>query len=230
MRLTNSANAATIDAVAVSTRTLIDEGTAALRVGDGAAARQAFEATVADVRTGAALEGLAQARYLERDFGAAVEVWEAAYKAYRDDDDSVGAVRVARTLAGMYGSVLGDAAVMRGWLRAARHVDAAAALLRSLGARDRPVRKEPGLLTRREAEVLDLLGRGLSNPEIADRLYISRKTVEHHVGNVLAKLVLRSRAEAAAYAAREETSRRIGELPDVRAHGPTSCWLRSDGS
>lgn len=91
-------------------------------------------------------------------------------------------------------------------LPAARHADAAAALLRSLGSPARSTSRSSGSLTKREAEVLDLLGHGLTNPEIAERLYISRKTVEHHVSRLLAKLGLRSRAEAAVHATKKNSA------------------------
>jgi DNA-binding CsgD family transcriptional regulator len=88
-------------------------------------------------------------------------------------------------------------------LGAARDADRAAALLRELGVM--ATRGGPsgvGELSQREREVLDLLGEGLSNRELADRLFLSRKTVERHVRNVLFKLGLRNRAEAAAYVVR----------------------------
>jgi DNA-binding NarL/FixJ family response regulator len=87
-------------------------------------------------------------------------------------------------------------------LDARRDADAAAAVLRELGASGRSGRRIEGELTAREREVLDLLGEGLSNQAIADRLYISPKTAEHHVSRILGKLGLRSRAEAAARAVR----------------------------
>jgi DNA-binding CsgD family transcriptional regulator len=89
-----------------------------------------------------------------------------------------------------------------GSLGATRDADRAAALIRDLGGPARTGPKDVGTLTKREVEVLRLLGEGLSNAEIAARLFISTKTAGHHVSNVLAKLHLHSRQEAAAYAVR----------------------------
>ncbi len=74
--------------------------------------------------------------------------------------------------------------------------------MRSLGARGRAGPRSIGSLSRRETEVLRLLGEGLSNREIGERLFISPKTAEHHVSRIFGKLGLKSRAEAAAYAVR----------------------------
>lgn len=83
---------------------------------------------------------------------------------------------------------------------ARQQANLAVELLRRLGV---PTRGGPQLradLTQREQEVLDLLAAGLTNREIAQRLVISPKTTEHHVSQILSKLGLRSRTEAAAFA------------------------------
>lgn len=93
-------------------------------------------------------------------------------------------------------------------LGAPRDADAVAAFLRERGVTGRTGPKGLSVLSKRESEVLALLGEGLTNSEIAARLFISTKTAGNHVSNLLAKLNLRSRAEAAAYAVRY-----LGESP-----------------
>ncbi len=83
---------------------------------------------------------------------------------------------------------------------ATRDADAAAGFLRELGVGGRTGPRLLGDLSKREVEVLRLLGHGLTNAEIAARLFISTKTVATHVGNIFAKLQLRNRAEAATFA------------------------------
>lgn len=73
-------------------------------------------------------------------------------------------------------------------------------VLRSLGVRTwrRGSARELESLTPRERQIAQMVGAGASNPEIAKTLFLSRKTVERHVSNILAKLGVRNRAELAA--------------------------------
>ena len=63
-------------------------------------------------------------------------------------------------------------------------------------------RENPANLTARELDVLALLAEGLRNAEIAERLVLSRRKVDHHVSAILRKLDARTRGEATAEAAR----------------------------
>jgi DNA-binding NarL/FixJ family response regulator len=110
--------------------------------------------------------------------------------------DDAGAIEAARHALATFAS-----------LGAASGAAATASWLRDRGVTP-PQRVQPSddRLTRREREVLEFLGEGLSNPEIADRLYLSRRTVEHHVASILSKLGLRNRTEAASYVLRSSSA------------------------
>lgn len=89
--------------------------------------------------------------------------------------------------------------------------DAVNAVLAAAGHRVRRRAGLPGGLTPREVEVLVLLARGRSNPEIATQLVVSRKTVGSHIEHIYTKLGVSSRTEAALFAMRH------GLLPELPA-------------
>jgi DNA-binding NarL/FixJ family response regulator len=66
----------------------------------------------------------------------------------------------------------------------------------------KPATSAPHELTQRELEVIHLIAHGLSNPEIATRLFVSEATVKTHLNNILTKTHLRDRAQVVAYAFR----------------------------
>ena len=84
--------------------------------------------------------------------------------------------------------------------------DAVAAVLDAAGERKSARRHDlrPAGLTEREIEVLRLVAQGCSNPEIAKRLVVSRRTAEHHVQHIYTKLGTSSRAAAALFALEQD--------------------------
>jgi DNA-binding NarL/FixJ family response regulator len=76
--------------------------------------------------------------------------------------------------------------------------------LRALGVRTWRRGATGNQLTEREQEIVQLIAAGASNPEIAQQLFLSRKTIERHVSNALKKMGARNRAELAARVAELE--------------------------
>jgi DNA-binding NarL/FixJ family response regulator len=153
-------------------------------------------------------------RYLDQS--NAIEHFHKALDHLHAHEGSLLACRVklelARTLkdTDRAGAVTWARAALAGFERigAAHDADETNRLLRAMGASVKATpRSQDQLLTTREAEVLELLSQGLSNREIAERLVVSAKTVEHHVSQILGKLGLRNRAEAAAYFLRQPGKR-----------------------
>lgn len=152
------------------------EGQAALEVGDRATAAAVFERALDHY---AGLNGLLDVAHAHLGLAEAIKT----------ERPAVARVEAAVALAGF------EAA------GADRMADLARASLRELGDRSHIGRKGTGVLTDREVEILRLVARGLTNAEIADRLFISVKTAGNHVSNILSKVGARSRTEAAAFAA-----------------------------
>lgn len=123
---------------------------------------------------------------------------------FADDEKVLSAVK-----AGAAGYLLKDVqpqelaeavrAVNRG--EAQLHPTVAAKLMQEISQGGRPAEQE--LLTGRELEVLRLIARGLSNKLIARELVLSEKTVKTHVSNILSKLHLADRTQAALYAVKQ---------------------------
>jgi DNA-binding NarL/FixJ family response regulator len=78
------------------------------------------------------------------------------------------------------------------------------ALAYAVSTASEPAPSPPSPLSQREREVLDLLARGLSNRAISEKLVITEKAAESHVGHILRKLNVSSRAQAAVWAVQQQ--------------------------
>jgi len=91
-----------------------------------------------------------------------------------------------------------------------------------------------GLAAKREAEVLTLIAEGLSNAEIAARLFVAETTIKTHINRIFAKTQSRDRAQAAPYAQRHGLAAAGGAAPGspgpVQPAGPNSLRVLSPSS
>jgi DNA-binding CsgD family transcriptional regulator len=130
--------------------------------------------------------------------------WQGAARAWQE----LGCPYERANMLGLYGgeSELREALAVYEELGAAPAAQALRKEMRARGVQGIPrgsrasTRLDPHGLTKREAEILQLLAKGLRNSAIASKLFLSTKTVDHHVSSILTKLGVPSRAEAAAMA------------------------------
>lgn len=173
---------------------------ALIRRADGLVAAATGDTGLAEQRLRTAVSEFGR---LDLPFPAARTRWELA-RVVADSDASLAIVEAGRALEQFQR------------LGAVREAAATSAFLRGHGVATKPGPRELGMSSRRELDVLDRVRRGLTNFEIADQLFISLWSVSHHVSAILTKLNLRTRSEAAAFAAAQQ---RI-DHPGVR---PTSA-------
>nr|WP_042191547.1 response regulator transcription factor [Kibdelosporangium sp. MJ126-NF4]CEL20144.1 two-component system response regulator [Kibdelosporangium sp. MJ126-NF4]CTQ97369.1 two-component system response regulator [Kibdelosporangium sp. MJ126-NF4] len=182
---------------------LLDDVTVVGSAADGRQALDVLRATPADVvlmdLRMPELDGVAATRMITRDHpGTAVLV----LTTYADDSSIADALR-----AGARGYLTKDAGraqiamALRSTAAGQSTFDAKVSerLVAALDGRPRVKQEPPDGLTARETEVLGLITRGLTNPEIAAELFISEATVKTHINNVFAKIGVRHRAEAVRY-------------------------------
>ncbi len=144
-------------------------------------------------------EGAAEpwARHIAGDWEAAIRAWQALGCPYEE--------AMARADSGTEENLRSALDIFQR-LGARPAADWTRPLLRELGIEQVPprpreaTRVRPAMLTARQMEVLGLVTEGLTDAEIAERLFISPKTAGHHVSAILRKLGVRSRTEAAAAA------------------------------